>query len=88
MTPKEQGRKKMRSAAASKRVTVAAEADPDFWTAKHVSEHVKADRDWVYRHAKEGHIPSAYKFGGGWRFDPAAVREWFQAISKPVAERS
>lgn len=61
------------------------------WTIKDLSAYLKKSTAWIYRELSdpaepERPIPAMRLPGGGWRFDPAAIRAWLenQSVSHPT----
>lgn len=48
------------------------------WTAKQVAEHCGLSKSWVYEACERGEMPHL-KISKVLRFEPAAVRAWYQS---------
>ena len=51
----------------------------DCWTVEAVADHTGYHPEYVRERARQGSIPSAFRFGGRWAFDPGTIRKWWAA---------
>jgi hypothetical protein len=57
------------------------------WTIEDLAKHIKKSPAWIYRELAdpaepEKAIPAIKLPRGGWRFDPAAIRQWLQNLAQ------
>jgi excisionase family DNA binding protein len=56
------------------------------WTVKEVAQFLDVTTDWVYRHARLGHLPGNRPSARGhWRFDPEQIRRYIRGEWSPKA---
>lgn len=51
--------------------------DNTVMTSKEVAQYLNVSLPFLYKHCKNGEIPS-YKVGGLWRFRRNEIKEWFE----------
>jgi len=50
----------------------------EWMTINEVAKYLRVSKDWVYKAAQKGKIPT-YKIGGLWRFKEKEIDEWLEA---------
>lgn len=80
VTSSEQGRRRLKGAAAVKDTGTVA----TLWDANDVARHLKCSRQTVYRKAEAGQLPCLRVFGSLLRFEPAAILDILKTGKKKV----
>lgn len=59
---------------------------PHVWHARDVAVYLDMGVDWVYKHARNGTLPS-FRMGGQLCFDAEEIRNWYYAQGRRTTQR-